>query len=53
MQYRFKNGTTVDAIIRLQGGIVPIDSKFLESFQRLIKAETNEEKAIKKNLFLR
>lgn len=53
MQYRFKNGTTVDAIIRLQGGIVPIDSKFpLESFQRLIKAETNEEKKSYKKEFI-
>lgn len=43
-QYSFKNGTTVDAIIKLSGKIISIDSKFpLESFQRLIEARDNEE----------
>lgn len=52
-QYTFKNGTKVDAIIRLADGIVPIDSKFpLESFQRLVAAESEEEKKIYKKEFI-
>ncbi len=44
MQHSFKNGTRVDAIIRLGDGIVPVDSKFpLESFQRLVDAKSDEE----------
>jgi len=53
MQYTFENGTKVDAIIRLADGIVPIDSKFpLESFQRLIEAESEEEKKTHKKEFI-
>jgi DNA recombination protein RmuC len=50
IKYSFKNGTQVDAIIKLGGNIVPIDSKFpLESFRRLINAENNDdEKAFKR-----
>jgi len=39
MQYRFRNGAQVDAIIRLGGSLVPVDAKFpLESFQRFAAA---------------
>ena len=45
MQHRFKNGTQVDAVIKLGEGIVPVDSKFpLESFQRMLAAESDEER---------
>jgi len=45
IKYSFKNGTQVDAIIKLGDGIVPVDSKFpLESFQRLINADNEENK---------
>ena len=45
MKYSFKNGTQVDAVIKLGDGIVPVDSKFpLESFQRLIGADNEESK---------
>jgi DNA recombination protein RmuC len=44
-KYSFKNGTQVDAIIKLEGNIVPVDSKFpLESFQRFINTGNEEEK---------
>jgi DNA recombination protein RmuC len=39
MQYRFKNGETVDAIIRTRAGILPVDAKFpLDNFQALANA---------------
>ncbi|MFZ5786206.1 MAG: DNA recombination protein RmuC, partial [Acidobacteriota bacterium] len=39
-QYRFADGQTVDAVIRLRDHLVPVDAKFpLESFQRLLAAE--------------
>ena len=52
-QYPFKNGTKVDAIIKLGGSIVPVDSKFpLESFQRFINADNDENKKIFKKEFI-
>ncbi len=47
LQYKFKGGETVDAIIRTQAGIIPIDSKFpLENFKQLTRAKTEEERKI-------
>jgi len=38
-QYHFKNGDTVDAVIRLGERLVPVDAKFsLENFQKMIEA---------------
>jgi DNA recombination protein RmuC len=53
MKYNFKNGTQVDAIIKLGGNIVPVDSKFpLESFQRLVAADNEESKKVFKKEFI-
>jgi DNA recombination protein RmuC len=53
MHYSFKDGSMVDAIIRLGDGIGPVDSKFpLESFQRLIASEGDESKRKYKREFL-
>jgi DNA recombination protein RmuC len=42
LQYRFRSGEAVDAVVRLGGRLVPIDAKFpLEDFQRLSQ-ETDE-----------
>lgn len=39
LQHKFKDGQTVDAIIKTQAGIIPIDSKFpLENFRQLTRA---------------
>ena len=52
-KYNFKNGTQVDAIIKLGGNIVPVDSKFpLESFQRLIESENEDNKKQSKREFI-
>jgi DNA recombination protein RmuC len=53
MKHSFKNGTQVDAIIKLGGYIVPVDSKFpLESYQRFVEAENNEDKKTFKKEFI-
>lgn len=39
-QYRFKSGEKVDAVIKTELGILPIDSKFpMENFQKMMTAE--------------
>ena len=53
-QYRFANGTQVDAIIRLGGSLVPVDSKFpLESFNRMLAANSEEDRAAPRREFVR
>ncbi len=45
LQYRFKKGTIVDAIIFTDKGSIPIDAKFpLNSFRRFRSAKTDEER---------
>ncbi len=46
LQYSFKSGERVDAVIRLGGRLVPVDSKFpLEDYQRLLDASESGDKA--------
>jgi DNA recombination protein RmuC len=45
MQYGFKNGDIVDAVVFVQKKIIPIDSKFsLENYERIINCRDNEER---------
>lgn len=51
LQYQFNSGEKVDAAIKTDAGILPIDSKFpMENFQKMVKAENQMEKdSYKKN----
>jgi DNA recombination protein RmuC len=45
MQYMFKNGEAVDAVIRIKEKLLPIDSKFsLNNYQRCIDSDNDEDK---------
>ena len=44
LQYKFKSGERVDAILKTQEGLIPIDAKFpLENFQKWVRAKEEEE----------
>jgi len=54
LQYTFKDGKTVDALIQLADFSVPIDAKFpLPGFERVVKAEAEEEKTRLRRQFLK
>ncbi len=54
LQHKFRGGDTVDAAIRTQAGLVPIDSKFpLENFRQLTRATTEEEKKLATREFVK
>ncbi len=49
MQYPFKNGEIVDAVVKVKDKVVPIDSKFsLENYNRLISAQPEAKAALEK-----
>lgn len=49
LQYMFKSGERVDAAIKTDAGILPIDSKFpMENFQKMVKAESEERESFRK-----
>ena len=49
MQYMFDNGEIVDAVVFINGKVVPVDSKFsLENYNRLVNAGENERPAFEK-----
>jgi len=54
LQHKFRDGMTVDAIIRTKSGIIPIDSKFpLDNFKQLSHAETAEQKKVASREFIK
>jgi len=54
LQYRFRNGETVDAVVRIGGNLVPVDSKFpLEDFERVVGAESEIEQVALRRQFNR
>jgi DNA recombination protein RmuC len=53
LQYGFKTGERVDAVIKVER-LVPIDAKFpLDNFERLADAETDDERALYEKAFSR
>lgn len=45
MQYTFKDGTIVDAVVLTKDGIIPVDSKFsLENYNRILEASDKAER---------
>jgi len=54
LQYAFKDGKVVDALVQLADFSVPIDAKFpLPAFEKTVKAETEEEKTKLRRQFLK
>lgn len=50
LQYQFKNGETVDAVILTKEGIIPVDAKFsLDNYNRVV----NEDDLVRKEEFQR
>jgi DNA recombination protein RmuC len=53
LQYGFKTGERVDAVIRVER-LVPVDAKFpLDNFERLTQAETDDERTLHEKAFAR
>ena len=53
MQYHFRNGTIVDAIVRTSDRLAAIDSKFpLENFRKMASAATDPEKKVHQKAFV-
>lgn len=53
MQYAFKNGQVVDAVIKFREGVIPIDSKFpLENFKLMVAAQSEDEKRAVRRQFI-
>lgn len=54
LQYRFRNGETADAVIKIGGNFVVVDAKFpLESFRRIIEAREESERIRARKEFIR
>lgn len=53
LQYSFKSGEKVDAALKTEAGLLPIDSKFpMENFQRMARAETKKERGKLRKVFV-
>ena len=54
LQYKFKSGEKVDAVVKIGSNLVPIDSKFpLENFKKyLLEEDTREKEAAKKRFYV-
>jgi len=54
IQYTFRNGTKVDAVIRLSNGLVSVDAKFpLDNFRRIMEGQSEEQRASRRKEFMR
>ena len=47
MQYHFKNGEAVDAVVKIKDKVLPVDAKFsLENYRRIIDEKNKDKKAV-------
>ncbi len=54
LQYRFKSGEVVDAVIKVQGKLLTIDSKFtMENYRDFLNAEAEDAREAARKAFLR
>ncbi|KKQ95069.1 MAG: hypothetical protein UT66_C0009G0016 [candidate division CPR2 bacterium GW2011_GWC1_39_9] len=54
LQHKFKNGATVDAIIKIDNGLIPVDAKFpIDNFTKMFQTEAEAEKAVYAKEFTR
>lgn len=54
LQHTFKSGVIVDAIIKTDAGLLPIDSKFpMENFQKMMSVTDKSEQASLRKIFAR
>ena len=54
MQYTFSGGDTVDAVIRLENGLIPVDAKFpLENFRKFSDSENDQQRNEFRRTFVR
>jgi DNA recombination protein RmuC len=54
LQYTFRSGVTVDAAIKTDKGIIPIDSKFpMENFKRMMSASEGKEREVVRKEFIK
>lgn len=54
IQHKFRTGDTVDAAIKIEAGIIPVDAKFpLENFNQMIKTAEGPEKILYQRQFKR
>jgi DNA recombination protein RmuC len=52
-QYKFKGGSTCDAVVKTEKGLIPIDSKFpMENFKLMLESETQELREKAKRTFV-
>jgi DNA recombination protein RmuC len=52
LQHTFSSGERVDAVVRIGGKLVPIDSKFpLDNFKRIIECKTDDERRTYQKVF--
>ena len=54
MQHTFRGGETVDAVVVLQAGMVPVDAKFpLENFKRVVEAADDPTRVAARKAFVK